>query len=121
MNKKIKSFVKEFVAIVKGDDAKATGEKVYRQASSALQTQLASLKGDLISKEDAIADAEENLKKARLNNGVLISNRNNYVENLLKAENALTEAKEQLELHQAKIDCLQKHLTLLDQEEEDSE
>ena len=49
---KTKSFVKEVVAILKGDDAEATAQKILRQADSAFKTQIASLTGDTIALED---------------------------------------------------------------------
>lgn len=110
----MKSFVKEVVAILKGDDAEATGQKILRQADSAFKTQIASLTGDTIGLEDKLEDAKENLRLARLNNGVVISDRNNYVRNLLNAKNALTEAEEELENHFAKLTFLQEQAALLD-------
>lgn len=114
---KMKSFVKEVVAILKGDDAEATGQKILRQADSGLKTQIATLKGDLITLEDAVETAKENLKHARVNHGRLIANRNDYVRELFNAKNAVTDAQEALELHQAKINFLQEELSLLDKEE----
>ena len=59
---KMKSFVKEVVAIISGDNAEATGQKILRQADSALKTQIASLNGDTISLEDKVEDAKEALR-----------------------------------------------------------
>lgn len=117
--KKVKSFVRQFEAFVKGDDARAKAEKVYRQVYNALQTQIHALRGDTIAKEDDVTAAEEKLHSARLNGGELITNRNSYVENLIKAENGLTAANEALALHKAKIEMLEKNLALLDAEVED--
>ena len=72
LGKKMKSFVKQYVAVVKGDDAEAQGEKVFRQADSALQTHIANLKGDTISLEDNVTNAKEELNLARVNNGQII-------------------------------------------------
>jgi hypothetical protein len=55
---KTKSFVKEIVALLKGDDAEATGQKVLRQADSAFKTQIASLTGDTIALEDRLVTLE---------------------------------------------------------------
>lgn len=115
---KVKSFLRQFEAFVKGDDSKAKAEKVLRGAYSALQTHIHSLTGDTLGKEDEIDAAKEELQKARLNYGELISNRNTYVENLLKAENRLTAANQAMELHNAKISVLKKHLQQLDEEED---
>ena len=103
---KMKSFVKEVVAIIKGDDAEATGQKILRQADSAMQTHLATFKGDIISLEDKVEEATENLKLARVNNGILIVDRNQYVRNLFNARNALVDAEDALEIHKEKIEFL---------------
>ena len=43
---KLNSFAKQFVAIIKGDDAEAKAAKVWRQAESAFKVQIAALGGD---------------------------------------------------------------------------
>jgi hypothetical protein len=111
---KTKSFVKEVIAILKGDDAEATGQKILRQADSAFKTQIASLTGDTISLEDAVEEAKEAVRLARLNNGQLIGNRNSYISILLSAQNRLVEAEEALEAHLAKLAFLNEQAELLD-------
>jgi len=110
----VKSFVTEIVCLLKGDDAEATGQKILRQADSAFKTQIASLTGDTISLEDAVEEAKEALRLARLNNGELISNRNYYISNLLAAQNNLVEAEEALEAHAAKLAFLNEQAELLE-------
>jgi uncharacterized protein YaiL (DUF2058 family) len=105
--KKACSFVKEVVAILKGDDAEATGQKILRQADSALKTSIASMTGDTISLEDSVESAKENLKLSRLNNGQLISNRNSYTANLVAAQNNLIEAEETLANHKKTLAFLE--------------
>ena len=109
-----KSFVKEVIAILKGDDAEATGQKILRQADSAFKTQIASLTGDTISLEEDVEEAKESLRLARLNNGELISNRNNYISNLLSSQNKLVDAEEALEAHFSKLNFLQEQASLLE-------
>lgn len=111
---KMKSFVKEVVAIISGDNAEATGQKILRQADSALKTQIASLNGDTISLEDKVEDAKEALRLAKVNNGKLITDRNEYVRNLLNTKNTLTDAEEALEIHLEKIAFLQEQYNSLD-------
>lgn len=111
---KMKSFVKEVVAIISGDNAEATGQKILRQADSALKTQIASLNGDTISLEDKVEDAKEALRLARVNNGKLITDRNEYVRNLLNTKNTLTDAEEALEIHLGRIAFLQEQYDSLD-------
>lgn len=114
----IKSFVKQFVAAVKGDDATVVAEKVFRQAQSALNSQISSLQGDTVGLEDAVGDAKEALDKARINYGGVISDRNYYVRTLLDRKNAVTKAEEALETHKEKIDFLKAELDALTKEEE---
>ena len=112
---KTKSFVKEIVALLKGDDNEATAQKILRQADSAFKTQIASLTGDTISLEDAVEDAREVLRLARLNNGQVISNRNSYISSLLSSQNRLVEAEEALEVHLAKLAFLNDQAALLEE------
>lgn len=112
---KTKSFVKEIVALLKGDDAEATGQKVLRQADSAFKTQIASLTGDTIALEDRLEDAKENLRLTRLNFGLQITDRNSYIRSLLDAKNLLTSTEEALELHNAKLDFLREQAALLEE------
>ena len=104
---KAKSFIKEFVAAIKGDDAKAQAAKVWRQAESGLTVQIAALKGDLIRKEDAVTDAQENLDSARINGGKPIIDRDAYVAELILAKERLVGAEKQLEAHQKTIAFLE--------------
>jgi hypothetical protein len=112
---KTKSFVKEVVAILKGDDAEATAQKILRQADSAFKTQIASLTGDTIALEDRLEDAKESLRLARLNNGRVISDRNSYVRNLLDSKNSVTSAEEALDAHVAKLAFLKEQADLLEE------
>jgi hypothetical protein len=112
---KTKSFVKECIAILKGDDAEATAQKILRQADSAFKTQIASLTGDTIALEDKLEDAVEALRLARLNNGRVIGDRYGYVRNLLDAKNNVTTAEEALETHNAKLAFLREQADLLEE------
>lgn len=112
---KTKSFVKEIISLLKGDDAEATGQKVLRQADSAFKTQIASLTGDTIALEDRLEDAKEALRLARLNNGQLIGDRNSYIRSLLQAQNVIVEAEEALEAHNNKLQFLREQAALLEE------
>ena len=61
-----------------------------------------------------VEDAEEALRLARVNNGTLITDRNQYVRNLLDAKNALVYAQDALEVHLEKIAFLQEQYDSLD-------
>ena len=109
-----KSFVKEVIAILSGDNAEATGQKILRQADSAFKTQIASLTGDTIALEDKLEDARENLRLSRLNNVLLITDRSSYISNLLRAKNNVIDAEEALEAHVTKLDFLKEQASLLE-------
>jgi len=111
---KMKSFVKEVVAILKGDDAEATGQKILRQADSAFKAQIASLNGDTIALEDAVENSKEQVNLCRVNKGNLITDRNDYIRNLCSAKNRLTEAQEALDVHNEKLAFLNEQFELLD-------
>jgi len=112
---KMKSFVKEVVAIIQGDNAEATGQRILRQADSAFKTQIASLTGDTIALEDKLEDAKEALRMARLNNAQLIGDRNYYIKSLLQAQNLIVDAEEALEAHNHKLAFLREQAALLEE------
>lgn len=114
----VKSFVKQFVATVKGDDVTVKAEKAFRQASSALKSQISALEGDTINLEDKVTDNKEAQSLARINSGIPIADRENYVSRLLGAKNKVTEAEETLGTHLAKIDFLKSELAALELEVE---
>ena len=110
---KAKSFIKGFVAAPKGDDAEAKAAKVWRQAESAFKVQIAALSGDLIRKEDSVSQAEENLAKALVNGGNEISDRDQYIANLISAKESLKQAEKQLAAHKETIAFLEEQYALL--------
>ena len=116
---KVKSFINSFVALVSGETDTVVAEKVWRQAESALASQIPALKGDLVTLEDKVEEAKDKLAKARLNHGNLISKRESYVEGLLIAKNAVTIAEENLADHKEKIAFLEEELKNLSEEEEE--
>ena len=102
------SFVKQFIATVKGDTTEAQAQKSWRSAESALKTQIASKEGDTISFEDAVEVAKERLEMARINNGAPIESKDRalYISNLFSAKNALTDAQYDLEIHLEELNFL---------------
>ena len=83
------SFIKQFIALVKGDEVEAKAMKYWRQAESAFKVQIAALGGDLIRKEDSVSQAEEKLAKALVNGGNEINDRDQYIANLISAKESL--------------------------------
>jgi hypothetical protein len=107
------SFVAQFVAFVKGDEAEVQAIKAQRSAESGLKTHIAIMEGDLQKKEDAVADAREVLAEARINSGRVINDRDDYVRGLITAKNNLVDAEEALEAHTATLNFLRSELASL--------
>ncbi len=101
----VKSFVRQFIAIVKGDDSAVAAQKAFRQANAKLTSQIAQLDGETPNLEDAVDTAKDTLAVARVNGGKTIDNY--YIPNLLSAKNNVTSAEEALEKHKEKIAFLQ--------------
>jgi len=114
----VKSFIKGFVALVQGDTAEATAQKVFRQVQSALNTQIAIMTGDQVAKEESVSDAKERYEKARLNNGKELASgdRTQYVRALVSANNSVKEAEEALDLHKETLQFLKNELVSLESE-----
>lgn len=110
------SFVKQFIALVKGDEAEVRALKIWRQAESAFKVQIAALGGDLIRKEDAVTQAEENLSKRLVNNGNEITDRDAYIANLISAKESLKQAERQLAAHKETIAFLEEQYAKLQAE-----
>ena len=114
----VKSFVRQFVKAVQGDDASAKAEKAFRQASSALKSQVSSLEGDTINLEDRVTEAKESQENARINGEEAITNRNAYVEGLISSKNKVVEAQKVLKQHLEKIEFLKSELASLEEQVE---
>lgn len=108
-----KSFIAQFVALIKGDDAEAQAQKVWRQAESAFKTQISALEGKTLDFEDKIVEAHEAEELAVLNNGQKITDRDGYIKKVLDAGNKVLEAEEAMVEHKRKIDFLQSKLNQL--------
>jgi len=110
---KLNSFVNQFIAIVTGDNAQVQAEKNWRQADSAFKIQIAALNGDLVTKEDAVSQAEEKLAKLLVNNGKSIDDRTQYIANLISAKESLKQTEKQLAAHKETIVFLEEQYALL--------
>jgi hypothetical protein len=78
----ISNFVNTVIAIIKGDDAEVIGLK-YKRAVAVLTAQIAVKVCRTLSLEGIEDLAEDNLNKARVNNGTLIVNDDQYIQNYL--------------------------------------
>jgi len=114
---KMKSIVKQVIAQLKGDDSEVTGQKILRQGDSALKSQIASLKGDLITLEDGVEDAKEKARLSLFNKGVLISDKMNYVQGLIDADKDVKIAEQNLADLQDLITFLEGKLVDLNKDE----
>ena len=110
---KTKSFKETVQEKLKGENAETISEKIQKQADSAFKTHIACLTGDTIALEDKVADAEEALVLARINNANTISDRNAYIQNLILKQNNLTVAKQNLESHKETIAFLEEQHKLV--------
>lgn len=115
---KMKSFIKQFVATVKGDADEVKAQKAYRRAVAGLKTQISSLEGETVMKEDAVENFKDILHKAKVNNGNEISDPNAYVSALVSAKNDVTKAEDDLERHLKKINFLKEVLDELNSDVE---
>jgi len=115
---KMKSFIKECVALIKGDDAAAVGEKIHRKAYAGLKSQISNMDGELVDLEENVKTAKDNLKLAKFNHGQLITDRTEYVKSLIVAKNELITAESDLASHKELMVFLTDTLASLDREEE---
>lgn len=109
---KATTFVEQFIALVKGDEAGVTAAKVERQRIAALNTAFHNANGDLVDKEQRVQDAEDYVVKCRLNHGREISDRHSYVSNLIAATEKVKDAQEALEAHQLLISTLKAEIDM---------
>jgi len=110
------SFVKQFVAAVKGDDVEVQAQKAWRSAESALKVQIAAREGDTIAIEDSVSQAKEDLANCRINNGKPIQDREYYIDMLIEAKNNLTYAEETLDAHLEELNFLRNEYKALNEE-----
>ena len=93
--KKVKSFVTEVIARMKGDTPKVVAEKNYRTADAAITAQIATLKADAVKKENAVEDAVEKLNAAKYPVDP-ITNTESYVQGIVNAQEAVNAAEKAL-------------------------
>lgn len=114
MSKTISTFVSLIVALITGDDAEVTAIKIQRKAKASLTAQIAVKTAITLDLEQAVETAEENLALARVNNGELITNNEDYVRNLFRKNDALEKAVDVLDAHLEDIEFLKAQLEIVD-------
>lgn len=107
---KLENFINEFIKVRNGNNNEDFAHKVYKQKEAALNSRIAKHKGDLVDAEQDVETAEENIKKIRVNHGIMITCRESYVNKLLSAKIKLEKANEALEDLKATIKFLEKEL-----------
>lgn len=107
---KLKSTVKLIIAKLKGDDVEATAIKIVSRAESVLTAELANYAYRRHTLTDALEKAEERAKDALMNNCQENVVREDYISNILFAENAITIAKEALEQHDEEVKLIERKL-----------
>lgn len=111
-------FLAQAMAYITGDTDTSRALKIQKQAISGLKTQISNMEAETINKEEVVDDATEAFKKAFVNSGVLMSSsaeRTQYVTNLVKSKEAITDAEEDLASHVATISFLKEQLTLAEE------
>jgi hypothetical protein len=106
----ISNFVNTVIAIIKGDDAEVIGLKIQKRAVAVLTAQIAVKVCRTLSLEGIEDLAEDNLNKARVNNGTLIVNDDQYIQKLLDAKFKFDQAASDLSDHKQDIEFLKKEL-----------
>ena len=94
--KAMKSYVKETLARLSGDNNEVVAQKNYRKATSILNGQIAALKAKQVDAESVVEDADENLKNVKFPSS-LITNSSSYITNLNAAKERFADAKQALE------------------------
>jgi hypothetical protein len=109
-------YVELFKALVKGDDVDVQAIKNQRLSTAALTAHIAVATGEIVRLETKVGTAQENLKNALANKGVLIEYNEDYVEKLLIAKNNVTIAEKNLATKTGNIKFLEEQLELVKRE-----
>ena len=94
--KKGKLFIKQVVAKLKGDNNEELAAKIARKAVSAVESQLAALRSKEVDLENTLDDANELLDGAMFPTE-MITDSQNYILKIQRAQEAKNTAEEQLE------------------------
>lgn len=93
--KKMKSFIKEVVARVAGDQAEVVAQKNYRKATSAVKSQIAALQAKEVDDEASVDTANENLEIAKFPTLAITDNKS-YISNIKYYQDAIDKANDTL-------------------------
>jgi hypothetical protein len=110
---KLPKFIQLAIATIRGDDAKATALKIQAKAIGAFNAQIAVKTAETLDKEEDLELAKDNLAKARMNMGVLITDKVVYLEKLGKAQDKVEAAQDELDNHLDSIEFLKEQLAIV--------
>lgn len=93
---KISNFTKQALAFMSGDTDGVIAKQNERKANSALDGQIAVLKGKIVDQEETVNDKKEALQKAKYP-ATRIDNRESYLQNIRYAQENLDAAEDTLQ------------------------
>lgn len=93
---KVSNFIKQVIAMAKGDEATVIAAKNERKAISSLKGQIASLEGKKVDAENAVEEAKEALHAAKFPT-VQIADSKHYLDNIRTKKAAVDAAQEELD------------------------
>ena len=114
---KVKSYVKEVLARITGDEKAVIAEKNYRKASAAAKGQIASLEAKLVGAEDQLDNANEALVVAKYPT-TSIGEGKNYIQGIIDAQASVDNAQKNVDDIKASIKFNQGLLAEFDAEVE---
>lgn len=114
---KVKSFIKEVLAQLTGDQDTVIAERNYRTGKATVRGQISSLETDVINQEVAVEQAEEEFLKAKYPTE-RIENGEAYLNSIYDAKDNLENVRAELEATKASIEYWTKLLVEFDEEVE---
>lgn len=98
------SYIKQFIAICKGDNVKANAEVSYRQSICALKSQIHAEEGLLIKLEGELENAKVKAEESIVNNGEKIPDNEKYINGLINSFNETKTIEKKIETLKVKIE-----------------
>lgn len=95
MSRKVTNFAKQALALLTGDTDTAIVMANERKCNSALESQIAVLKGKVVDQEEAVNEAKEALNKAKFPT-TKVDNREYYLQGVVRAQDRVDAAQEAL-------------------------
>jgi prefoldin subunit 5 len=99
----VKSYVKQVIAKLKGDESEVVAEKNFRKAVSSVKQQIGGLENKQVDLESSLEEAQERLDNAKYPT-TLISNSQSFTQSIATAQERVDNA-------QAELDATKKSIT----------